>query len=68
MCVCVGQTKVFVLSWWLSLLRRETFVTVPSFPPQEEEEEADVGTPGRLEVVEGEGLDGGAADASLVWV
>lgn len=51
-----GQTEVFVLTRSWSLLRRETFITVPSFRPQEEEEEAVVGTPDRLDVVEGEGL------------
>lgn len=62
-----GQNEVFVLTRSLSLLRRETFITVPSFLPQEEEEEADIGTPARLDVVEGEGLDDCAADNSLVW-
>lgn len=63
---CFGQTRVSVLTWSLSPLRRETFITVPSFLPQEEEE-ADVGTPSRLDLLEGGGLDDCAADVSSVW-
>ena len=40
-------------------IRRETFITAPSLPPQmreEEEEEEEAGTPARLGVAEGEGL------------
>lgn len=55
----LGRAEVDVLTWPLSLFRRETFITVPSFPPQarEEEEEAARGTPVRQDCVQGDGGD-----------
>lgn len=56
--LALGQAEVDVLTWPLSLFRRETFITVPSVPPQtQEEEEAARGTPTRLACVQGDGGD-----------
>lgn len=48
-----------VLTRSLSPPRRETFITVPSFPLRaQEEEEPDIGTPARLDLVQGDGPRG----------